>query len=55
MKDYIYNYYQILESGHTLIGQVYKEFQSNCNEMSIEKLLEAFVKSKGTGNTRPGI
>lgn len=54
MKDYLATYWQILESGHTLIGQVYKEFQNNCNDKTIERLLEEFTKNKGTGSKKPG-
>ena len=55
MKEYLASYYQILDSGHALIGQVYKEFQNNCHEMSTERLLELFTKSKGTGTTKLGM
>lgn len=54
MKDYLTSYFQILESGHTLIGQVHKEFQNNCREMTTDRLLELFVKSKGTGAMKAG-
>lgn len=54
MKEYLANYSQILQSGHALVGQVYKEFSNNCNEESVEKLLEKFTTSKRTTNKRPG-
>ena len=54
MKDYLASYFQILESSHTLIGQVHKEFQNNCKEMTSDRLLELFIKSKGVGASRPG-
>ena len=55
MKDYLTSYFQILDSGHALIGQVYKEFQNNCSDLTAERLLEQFIKSKGTGATKPGM
>lgn len=54
MKEYLASYFQILESGHTLIGQVHKEFQNNCKEMTSDRLLEMFIKSKGVGAAKPG-
>lgn len=53
MKEYLASYFQILESGHTLIGQVHKEFQNNCKEMTSDRLLEMFIKSKGVGAAKP--
>ena len=55
MKDFLASFLQILESGHTLIGQVHKEFENNCTEMTIERLLEQFIKSKGTGPAESGM
>ncbi|CAG2113304.1 unnamed protein product, partial [Medioppia subpectinata] len=55
MKDFLMNYYQVLESGHTLIGQVHLEFKQNCNELTVNKLLEQFVTTKGTGSERPEV
>lgn len=55
MKNYLTNYLDILESGHTLMGQVYKEFRNNCDAMSPAKLLEVFVLTKGTGENRPPV
>ncbi|XP_076309018.1 F-BAR domain only protein 2 isoform X6 [Tachypleus tridentatus] len=54
MKEFLSNYAHVLESGHTLIGQVHVEFQQQCNDMDIEKLLEQFITSKGTGSDHPG-
>jgi hypothetical protein len=55
MKDFLANYSQVLESGHALIGQVHLEFKEHCNDMNVNKLLEQFVKTKGTGTERPGL
>lgn len=55
MKNYLTAFLDILESGHTLMGQVYKEFRNNCDVMSPAKLLEIFVLTKGTGENRPPV
>lgn len=52
MKDYLATYSYILESGHALVGQVYKEFQRNCHDMTIDVLMDKFIKARGTGNAR---
>ena len=54
MKNYLTIYSEILESGHALMGQVYKEFRHNFTELSTTKLLETFIHSKATGTNRPG-
>lgn len=54
MKNYLTIYSEILESGHALMGQVYKEFRHNFTELSTTKLLETFINSKATGSNRPG-
>ncbi|OTF74465.1 hypothetical protein BLA29_002680 [Euroglyphus maynei] len=55
MKNYLTIYSEILESGHALMGQVYKEFRHNFTELSTTKLLETFVNSKATGSNRPAV
>ncbi|XP_027205905.2 F-BAR domain only protein 2 isoform X1 [Dermatophagoides pteronyssinus] len=55
MKNYLTIYSEILESGHALMGQVYKEFRHNFTELSTTKLLETFINSKATGSNRPAV
>nr|XP_046914748.1 F-BAR domain only protein 2-like [Dermatophagoides farinae] len=55
MKNYLTIYSEILESGHALMGQVYKEFRHNFTELSTTKLLETFIHSKATGTNRPAV
>lgn len=54
MKSFLASYAQVLESGHALIGQVHVEFRQQCNDMDLDKLLEQFVISRGTGPEKPG-
>lgn len=54
IKVFLSNYANVLESGHALIGQVHVEFQQQCSEMDVDKLLEYFVNTRGTGRERPG-
>ncbi|XP_067124643.1 F-BAR domain only protein 2 isoform X5 [Centruroides vittatus] len=54
MKTFLASYAQVLESGHALIGQVHVEFRQQCNDMDLDKLLEQFVLTRGTGPDKPG-
>ncbi|CAL8104816.1 unnamed protein product [Orchesella dallaii] len=55
MKEFINTYAEIMESNHQLIEQINSEFREECNRMTVEKLLEIFVRNKGTGSERPHI
>ncbi|UYV64554.1 hypothetical protein LAZ67_3001171 [Cordylochernes scorpioides] len=54
MKEFLSSYSHILESGHSLIEQVYRDFRHQCNEMDVEALLLHLVTAKATGAQRPG-
>lgn len=54
MKEYMTTYGNILQSSHALVGQIHNEFQGNCTEMTLDRLMEVFVNSKATGKLRPG-
>ncbi|XP_041360186.1 F-BAR domain only protein 2-like isoform X2 [Gigantopelta aegis] len=54
MKDFIDTYARSWENQHVVLGQAYSELKRNCDELSIQKLLDAFVEAKKTGTTKPG-
>jgi len=54
MKLFLENYADVLETGHSLIGQAYFEFRQQCTQMTVDHLLELFTQTKGTGSDRPG-
>ncbi|CAG7725199.1 unnamed protein product [Allacma fusca] len=54
MKEFLDTYAAVLENNHEMIGQVHEEFRRQCTEMTIENLLEQFVKLKSTGVEKPG-
>lgn len=53
MKDFLDVYAALLLSNHEQIGQVHNEFRRQCYELSVDNLLEQFVKSKATGTEKP--
>lgn len=55
MKDFIDTYAKAWENEHALRGQVHHEFKTTCDEWTVEKLLESFVKSKQTGSVKPAV
>lgn len=54
MKDFIDTYSKAWENEHILLGQVHTEFRSNCDQMTVHKMIETFIKSKSTGLEKPG-
>ena len=54
MKDFIDTYAKAWENEHALRGQVHHEFKTTCDEWSVQKLLDTFIKSKQTGTVKPG-
>ncbi|XP_077980830.1 F-BAR domain only protein 2-like [Glandiceps talaboti] len=52
MKKVLGDYNTTCESTHHLVGQVNNEFRELCNGFSIEKLIEMYAESKGTGKER---
>lgn len=54
MKDFLSSYAEVVEWTHEQMGLVHKEFRQQCVELTVDQLLEQFVKSKSTGFERPG-
>ncbi|XP_076261303.1 F-BAR domain only protein 2 isoform X11 [Rhynchophorus ferrugineus] len=55
MKKFLNSFANVVEWAHEEMGKVHKEFRQQCLELTIDQLLEQFVKSKSTGLERPGI
>lgn len=54
MKDFLNVYAEVVEWTHEQTGLVHKEFKQQCVELTVDQLLDQFVKSKSTGLERPG-
>ncbi|XP_039297957.1 F-BAR domain only protein 2 [Nilaparvata lugens] len=54
MKEFLNTYADLVEANHDLIGQVHVDFKRQCLEMTVENLLEQFVRNKYTGVDKPG-
>lgn len=54
MKDFIDVYSKAWENEHILLGQVHTEFRSNCDQMTVHKMIQTFIKAKATGLEKPG-
>ncbi|XP_018569470.1 F-BAR domain only protein 2 isoform X2 [Anoplophora glabripennis] len=54
MKEFLNNYAEVVEWTHEQMGKVHKEFRQQCVELTVDQLLEQFVRSKSTGLERPG-
>lgn len=54
MKDFIDTYAKSWENEHALLGQVHREFRLNCEELTVQKLMNTFIEAKRTGTERPG-
>ncbi|XP_030753503.1 F-BAR domain only protein 1 isoform X2 [Sitophilus oryzae] len=55
MKKFLNSFADVVEWTHDEMGKVHKEFRQQCLELTIDQLLEQFVKNKSTGLERPGI
>ncbi|CAH1964477.1 unnamed protein product [Acanthoscelides obtectus] len=55
MKDFLKSYADIVDWTHDEMGKVHKEFQQQCIDLTVDQLLEIFVRSKSTGLERPGL
>nr|CAH7750584.1 unnamed protein product [Callosobruchus chinensis] len=55
MKDFLKSYGDIVDWTHEEMGKVHKEFQQQCIDLTVDQLLEIFVRSKSTGLERPGL
>ncbi|CAG0914899.1 unnamed protein product [Notodromas monacha] len=53
MREFITSYSDIVENNHSLIGQVHADFRQQCEELTVERLLEQFVQQKETGPEIP--
>lgn len=54
MKSFLNMYADVVEWTHEQEGQVHQEFRKQCIELTIDQLLEQFVRSKCTGQEKPG-
>ncbi|XP_050314762.1 F-BAR domain only protein 2 [Anthonomus grandis grandis] len=55
MKQFLNCFADVVEWAHGETGKVHKEFRQQCAELTIDQLLEQFVKNKSTGLEKPGI
>ncbi|XP_048519724.1 F-BAR domain only protein 2 isoform X2 [Dendroctonus ponderosae] len=55
MKEFLNYFADVIEWAHGEMGKVHKEFRQQCVDLTIDQLLEQFVKNKSTGLERPGI
>uniref|UniRef100_A0A8D8WS06 F-BAR domain only protein 2 n=1 Tax=Cacopsylla melanoneura TaxID=428564 RepID=A0A8D8WS06_9HEMI len=53
MKEFLNSYTEVIEKNHEQIGKYYLEFKRQCLELTIDNLLEQFVRSKYTGLEKP--
>lgn len=54
MKEFLNSYAEVVEWTHEQMGKVHKEFRQQCLELTVDQLLEQFVRNKSTGLERPG-
>lgn len=54
MESFVQKYASIREDKHTEIGELYYEFHSSHSELSVESLLDTFIRTSGTGSSPPG-
>lgn len=54
MKDFLTKYADVIDWTHQQMGTVHSEFRQQCIELTVDQLLEQFVRSKSTGLERPG-
>ena len=55
MKDFVDTYAKALENQHVLMGQVHREFKTNCDDLTVQKLIQTFIEAKATGREKPGL
>ncbi|CAH1121497.1 unnamed protein product [Ceutorhynchus assimilis] len=55
MKEFLTSFSDVVEWSHGEMGKVHTEFRQQCSELTIDQLLEQFVKYKSTGLERPGM
>ncbi|KAK7099723.1 F-BAR domain only protein 2-like isoform X1 [Littorina saxatilis] len=54
MKDFVDTYIKAWENQHVLLGQIQCEFKTNCDDLTVQKLINTFIEAKSTGKERPG-
>lgn len=54
MKEFLHSYAEVVDWTHDQMGKVHKEFRQQCVELTVDQLLEQFVRNKSTGLERPG-
>ncbi|XP_076462263.1 F-BAR domain only protein 2-like isoform X2 [Babylonia areolata] len=54
MKDFVDTYIKAWENQHVLLGQIQHEFKTNCDELTVQKLINTFIEAKSTGTQKPG-
>ncbi|KAL1492767.1 hypothetical protein ABEB36_010967 [Hypothenemus hampei] len=55
MKEFLNYFADVIEWSHEEMGKVHKEFRQQCVELTIDQLLDQFVRNKSTGLEKPGI
>jgi hypothetical protein len=55
MKEFLNSYADVVEWTHEQMGKVHKDFKQQCIELTVDQLLEQFVRNKSTGPERPGL
>ncbi|KAL3290141.1 hypothetical protein HHI36_023505 [Cryptolaemus montrouzieri] len=55
MKEFMTSYVDVVDWTHEEMGRVHAEFRQQCIELTVDQLLEQFVRDKSTGLERPGL
>ncbi|CAG9855097.1 unnamed protein product [Phyllotreta striolata] len=55
MKEFLNKYADVIDWTHQEMGTVHLEFRQQCIDLTVDQLLEQFVRSKSTGLERPGV
>lgn len=55
MKEFLNNFADVIEWAHSESGKIYKDFRQQCIELTIDQLLDQFIRNKSTGLERPGL
>ncbi|KAK9889229.1 hypothetical protein WA026_004505 [Henosepilachna vigintioctopunctata] len=55
MKEFLNTYIEVVDWTHGEMGKVHAEFRQQCIELTVDQLLEQFVRDKSTGLEKPGL
>ncbi|XP_065562072.1 F-BAR domain only protein 2-like isoform X1 [Artemia franciscana] len=55
LKEFLSTYIQLIQSNYDSVGKIHLEFKRQCDELTVEKLLEMFVRTKCTGLQKPAV